>query len=132
MVMTYVMVIFTPVIYYRWNKNYIIDWFGSYSGDLLSDVAHTYLITRNVPRFPGVSPIWYTIMRLAGSLLAHIYLAAFDRKRPINRIQFAKWLVVRATERTVYGLPDEKKKLVEFIESCENTQSHPETWIGKV
>ena len=36
------------------GRYYIIDWFGVYQGDILSDAAHTVMLLKNAPRVPGV------------------------------------------------------------------------------
>lgn len=114
------------------SKNFIIDWFGAYKGDLLSDVAHTYLILTNVPRFSGINPIRHFVMKQSGSLLARKYLRAFKKQRPFDESVFSKWLVVKAAERISYGLPTEKPRLFAFIETCERTQMSSESWFKKL
>jgi hypothetical protein len=100
------------------GENYIIDWFGAYQGDILSDVAHSYLVMKNVPVIPGLSKAQHMFMKIAGNLLANQYLGAFYRIHRFNWSEFSKWLVVKAAERSFYGLPSEKTALQRFIASC--------------
>ena len=110
------------------GKHYIIDWFGAYQGDMLSDAAHTYLILKNVPRFPGVSALAHVVMKLSGVMLAHAYLRSLRGLTDVDMGQFSRWLAVKAAERSFYGMPAEKPLLVRFIEKCRQHQSEPASW----
>ena len=110
------------------GKHYIIDWFGAYQGDMLSDAAHTYLILKNVPRFPGVSAPAHVVMKLSGAMMARAYLRSLRTLMGVDMAQFSRWLAVKAAERSFYGLPAEKPVLVRFIEKCRQRQSEPASW----
>ena len=114
------------------NKKLIIDWFGAYKGDILSDVANTYLVLKGFPRFSAKYPIRSTFIKLLGSLLAKKYLSAFRKQRTFEWLEFSKWLVIKAAERISCGLPFEKSKLITFIENCERSNKHPESWCRKI
>jgi uncharacterized protein (TIGR02172 family) len=98
------------------NKPYIIDWCGVTKADPIADVAHTYLIFKNMPRLPNSSFVSFRIMKLAGYLASKTYLKSYNDKIDTNI--FSKWLLVRAAERTFYGEPSEKQSLVRFIDKC--------------
>jgi aminoglycoside phosphotransferase (APT) family kinase protein len=100
------------------NKYYVIDWFGATSGDILSDIAHSYLILRNTPQIPGNSRNQNIIIAGVASILSKKYLTSCDKLCSIDYGKFSKWLVVRAAERIVYGMPTEKEALVKFIKAC--------------
>ena len=104
------------------KKYYIIDWFGATSGDIQSDIAHTYLILRNTPKMPGLSKAQITLQDWYGSLLSRKYLYACNRLHKIDWGNFSKWLIVRAAERLFYGMPQEKPALISFLRSCKKAQ----------
>lgn len=104
------------------KKYYIIDWFGATSGDIQSDIAHTYLILRNTPKMPGLSKAQITLQHWYGSLLSRKYLYACNRLHKIDWGNFSKWLIVRAAERLYYGMPQEKPALISFLRSCKKAQ----------
>jgi thiamine kinase-like enzyme len=97
---------------------YIIDWCGATKADPISDVAHTYLLFKNVPRIPGSSWLSFEILNLAGLLSAKTYLKEYQKKHDIDLNQFSKWLLVRAAERTYFGMQSEKESLQKFILKC--------------
>lgn len=112
------------------GRNYIIDWFGAYQGDILSDVAHTVLILKKVPRFPGVGAAAYTVMRITGGMIANVYLNAFRSLTDFDPDRFGRWLVVKAAERCCYGMPAEKPALMHFIEKCMQSEASPSAWCS--
>lgn len=110
------------------DKNYIIDWFGAYKGDLVSDVAHTYLLLKNVPKFSGINGIQYRIMKASGTLIARTYLKAFHNIRPFDWAVLSKWLLIKAAERAFYGWDGEKPLLYWFIDLCKKNPTQPQNW----
>jgi tRNA A-37 threonylcarbamoyl transferase component Bud32 len=104
----------------RDGRPYIIDWTRPASADPVADAAHTYLILRNMPRLPGISYITYQFMKFGGLLAAKTYYKSYNSHYKIDGSLFSKWLLVRAAERTYFGLPSEKKALVKFISRCYN------------
>lgn len=116
------------------DKNYIIDWFGAYSGNILCDAAHTYILMKNVPRLPGASNSKYKIMKFMGNMLASEYINTFYKLYKFNWGEFSKWMVVMAAERTNYGMQSEKPALVKFIRCCcerSNNGVSAEKWYKK-
>jgi len=116
-------------------KDYIIDWFGVYRGDILSDVAHSYLLMRNVPRLPHLTDLQFRLMKLAGKYLSGRYVGAIRRLHPFDWGIFSKWLAVKAAERTLSGLPSQKERLASFIRTCYEMRKKgipPEKWYRKL
>ena len=100
------------------GDNYIIDWSGASRGDYHCDIAHTYILLKVVPRAPGVGPIMHLIQKLIGRSLASTYLESIESMRDVDRRTLARWVLVKAAERTFYGLPSEQGHLVGFINAC--------------
>jgi uncharacterized protein (TIGR02172 family) len=103
---------------------YIIDWCAATKADPIADVAHTYLLFRNVPRISGSSNISFKMLKIAGLLSANIYLKTYQEKYSIDPNQFSKWLLVRAAQRTYLGFQSEKEKLSAFIIKCKKDYSN--------
>jgi aminoglycoside phosphotransferase (APT) family kinase protein len=110
------------------GRNYVIDWFGAYKGDIISDAAHTYLLFKNVPRYPGLSPLRHAAVKFAGNLLAGTYLTAIRKSRAFDQGQFSKWIAVKAAERACFGSPGERQALIRFLTACKKKSTAPETW----
>lgn len=104
------------------NKNYVIDWFGATSGDVLTDIAHTYLILRNTPKVPGNGHVQNLLIGGFATILSKKYLITCDKLCKIDYDKFSKWLLVRAAERVFYGMPNEKEALIKFIKACKKAQ----------
>lgn len=102
-------------ILYRDGKDYVIDWSGATKGDVVYDVAHTYILLRVVPRAPGVSLLMHGIQKLLGKTMASIYLKTIMKSISIDPCQLTSWVLIKAAERTYYGLPSEMKRLHTFI-----------------
>ncbi len=114
------------------EKNYLIDWFGAYKGPLISDVAHTYLLLKNVPSYPGLGGVQYKLIKVSGALIAKTYLNAFHKLRPFGWAEFSKWLLIKAAERACYGMQAEKPAMFRFIKTCRADAFHPERWYKKM
>ncbi len=95
----------------------VIDWSAASFGDFHGDVAHTWLLLRNVPRVPGVSRLLHAVQKRIGGAIAATYLRGIGRERPIDPGVFSRWLLVKAAERTYYGLPSEQARLLQIIEA---------------
>ena len=102
---------------------YIIDWCGATKADPVADVAHTYLLFRNVPKIPNSSNISFYMLKLAALLSASTYYKTYNKNYKLDESLFSKWLLVRAAERTYYGMESEKKDLVKFITRCKKDYS---------
>jgi aminoglycoside phosphotransferase (APT) family kinase protein len=102
-------------ILHRDGKDYIIDWSGATKGDIVYDIAHTYILLRVVPRAPGVSLLMHGIQKFLGKTMANIYLKTIMKSVSIDPRQLTCWVLIKAAERTFYGLPSEMKRLHTFI-----------------
>lgn len=102
-------------ILHRDGTDYIIDWSGATKGDVVYDVAHTYILLRVVPRAPGIGLLMHGIQKLLGKAMASIYLKTIMKSISIDPNQLSKWVLIKAAERTYYGLPSEMTRLHTFI-----------------
>ncbi len=102
-------------IIYRDGRGFVIDWSAASYGDFLSDVAHTYVLLTRVPCLPDVSAPMHLMQKVLGNRIARVYLDTVSRIRPFDRELLMKWVVIKAAERTFYGLPSEKDALTEFV-----------------
>jgi tRNA A-37 threonylcarbamoyl transferase component Bud32 len=100
------------------GKYQVIDWSAASRGDFVSDIAHTYILMKVVPRVPGISPFMHALQRFLGNLMANAYLKRLRRLRPFTSDIFSRWVLIKAAQRSFYGLPSEKTRLVRFIERC--------------
>jgi tRNA A-37 threonylcarbamoyl transferase component Bud32 len=105
------------------GRDYIIDWSGATKGDVAYDVAHTYILLRVVPRAPGISLLMHGIQKLLGKAMASIYLKTIMKSISIDSGQLSRWMLIKAAERTYYGLPSEMKRLHTFINKYVQTLS---------
>ncbi|HEX3022114.1 MAG TPA: phosphotransferase [Lachnospiraceae bacterium] len=104
------------------GKYYIIDWFGATSGSKLCDIAHTYLLLRNTPKLPGISKLLYQLMKMSSRIMSNKYLSTCYKGYPFDYSELSRWLVIRAAERVVYGMPMEKEAHVNFIRKCKRAK----------
>jgi tRNA A-37 threonylcarbamoyl transferase component Bud32 len=104
------------------GRDYVIDWSASSRGDFTSDVAHTFLLLKAVPRLPDVSPLVHRVQKFLGNILSGTYLAAIAGGRLLDMGTFSKWVLIKAAERTFYGLPSEMSGLESFIALCLETR----------
>jgi Phosphotransferase enzyme family len=97
------------------DRDYIIDWSGASAGDYHADVAHTYVLLKVVPRVPGLSPMIHFLQKGIGRAIAATYLTTMQQLRPIDHHELSQWILVKAGERTYYGLASEKDHLKDFV-----------------
>lgn len=97
------------------GRDYIIDWSGASRGDIAADVAHTYILLKVVPRVPGTGLFTYAAQKLLGSVMANAYLKCIMKSVSLPPAALSKWVLIKAAERTYYGLQSEKKRLQLFI-----------------
>jgi len=98
------------------GKGYIIDWVGASRGDLIADVAHSYLLLRVVPRLPHVGRLLHVMQGRIAHALARRYLKEMASLVPFDDELLSRWLLVNAAERTYHGLPSEQNQLLAFVE----------------
>ncbi len=111
---------------------HLIDWSAATRGDFVSDIAHTYILMKVVPRVPGISPFIHALQRFLGNLMANAYLKRMRHLRPFTNDMFSRWVLIKAAQRSFYGLPSEKKRLVRFIGRCYRASvagKKPDTWF---
>lgn len=96
----------------------VIDWTFAARGDPAADIARTRLILRvGEPSSEGS----FAIKRLDGlgrRLLSSIYLRAYRKKRPVDLARVELWEPLVALARLTAGVPAERSRLVELIESA--------------
>jgi len=102
-------------ILYSDGRDYIIDWTRASRGDIAADVAHTYILMKVVPRVPGIGLFMHAVQKQLGSAMANIYLKCTMKSVPLSPVIFSKWVLIKAAERTYYGLPSEQRRLQTFI-----------------
>ena len=107
----------------RDGNPFVIDWCGATKADPVADVAHTYLLFRTVPKIPGSTNMSNNILKLGGMFSARTYFKTYKKNYEINTNLFSKWLLVRAAERTYYGMQSEKENLVKFLIKCKKDYS---------
>lgn len=100
------------------GKYYIIDWTGVYRSDFISDIAHSYLLMKCVPRVPGQSCIEFAKLKLVGAFIANVYLNEILRIKNFDMALFSKWTVVMSFLRVYYGLPSERAVRIDYIQKC--------------
>ena len=100
------------------DRDYIIDWSGASVGDYHSDIAHTYFLLKVVPRVPGLHPVMHFAQKRIGRAIANTYLDTMQSERHIDYRLLSQWILVKAAERTYYGLPSEKGQLQRFVHAC--------------
>jgi tRNA A-37 threonylcarbamoyl transferase component Bud32 len=98
------------------GKDYIIDWSGASRGDGTSDIAHTYLLLKVVPRLPHIGLLMHSLQKQLGNIMASVYLNSIRKSISLNLADFSRWVLIMAAERTYYGLPSEMKRLRVFIQ----------------
>jgi hypothetical protein len=78
---------------------------------LHSDVAHTYLLLKLVPRVPGLNALVHFIQTRIARSMAGAYLDSIARRQRIDFPVLSGWLLIKTAERLYYGLPSEKQRL---------------------
>jgi predicted Ser/Thr protein kinase len=99
------------------NEYHIIDWSSATRNSWISDVAHSYLLLINTPRLPGISQFDYQKQKIFARIMARQYYTEVNKHMHINSEMFSKYLLVKAAERTFYGMESEQKWLIKYIKS---------------
>ena len=63
------------------------------------------------------------IQKLLGKAMASIYLKTIMKSISIDPGRLSRWVLIKAAERTYYGLPSEMKRLHTFINKYVETIS---------
>ncbi len=114
--------------------NYIIDWSGSSKGDYHADIAHSYLLLKVVPKAPGVSSLLHLVQKRIGTGIAESYLRTLQNLRRIDKTTLSRWMLVKAAERSFYGLPSEQQMLARFVTEyfTRRLAGHPEAELYRL
>ena len=102
-------------ILYANGKSYLIDWVGASRGDFYSDIAHSYLLLRVVPRVPHMNRVMHFLQKRIGMTIAGRYLRAVLPESDADTARLSRWVLVNAAERTYFGLESEQDQLQRFI-----------------
>ncbi len=97
------------------GKEYIIDWSSASYGSPNFDIAHTYLLMINTPKLDNVSDLEYKIQKMITRYIGVRYLKKICRIQNLKPIILWKYFLIKAAERTFYGLESEKNILLNFL-----------------
>lgn len=98
--------------------DYIIDWSAAYRSNYLSDVAHSFLLMKHVPKIPGENSFQHKILNISGKVIANAYIKEVHRLKHFDYALFSKWTVVMSFLRAYYGLPSERAERIKYIQTC--------------
>ncbi len=93
----------------------IIDWSSASRGSPLFDVAHTYLLLVNTPRLEGVGDAEFRFQRRITRFIGVRYLRRIVRTMGLDPYALWDCFLVKAAERSFYGLENEKPVLARFL-----------------
>jgi aminoglycoside phosphotransferase (APT) family kinase protein len=96
----------------------VIDWTFAARGDPAADVARTRLILRVGEPSSDASFVIKRLDSLGRRLLSSLYLRAYRKKRPVDLAQVELWEPLVALARLTAGVPEERDRLIELIESA--------------
>jgi aminoglycoside phosphotransferase (APT) family kinase protein len=99
------------------GKDFIIDWSSATTGSPLFDIAHTYLLLMNTPRLAGVSDQLYRKQRFVTRYIGKRYLRKICRHLHLRPEVLFPYLLIKAGERSFYGMENEKAWLCAFVEN---------------
>ena len=94
----------------------IIDWTNAVRGDPMADVAWTGLLFRLARPQPSAP---FAVRRLdwvGRHAMYRRYLAAYARRRPLDRARVAHWQLVLAAARLTKDIRDERERITAVIE----------------
>jgi uncharacterized protein (TIGR02172 family) len=97
------------------GKYFIIDWSAASRGDYLSDIAHTYILLKVVPRIPQIGIVFHFIQKILGNMILKKYIKTIFKLKSFDWVCFSKWIFIKAIERSIFGLPSEKEQLIKFV-----------------
>jgi len=99
------------------SKDFIIDWSSATVGSPLFDIAHTYLLLVNIPRIGAVSDDFYRLQRRVTKYIGKRYIKRICRKNRHSLATLFPYILIKAGERTFYGMESEKEWLKAFIKN---------------
>ena len=94
----------------------VIDWVNATRGDFRSDFARTSLMMRLGALPPGSPTLLVATHRLGRALFTRGYDRAYRRVNPVDNDLLDRWRLVRAIDRLVDNIDEERKPLLDFIE----------------
>jgi len=95
----------------------IIDWTTATSGDPLVDVARTSLLLRLGELPPGIPLITRVLVTIGRKLFHAAYMRRYSKLRPATRRVIAAAQLPVAASRLAAGIPGERSKLLQIIQS---------------
>jgi aminoglycoside phosphotransferase (APT) family kinase protein len=94
----------------------VIDWGNATRGDAAGDLGRTTLMLRRGSLPPGTRALIRAGAPLAGGVFGASYRRAYSRLVPVDRARLRRWEIVRAIDRLVEGIPEERDGLLREIE----------------
>lgn len=117
------------------KKYYLIDWSGAYRGRFAADIAHSYILMKQVPVIPGQNGFEHTVIKYWGARFASAYFREVQRQTQIDLAEFSKWTVIMSFLRSFWGMEDEKPVRIRYLEQCcklNDRRVSPEKWFQYV
>lgn len=99
------------------GKKYIIDWSSATVGSPLFDIAHTYLLLMNTPRLDNVADKEFQVQQKITGFIGRKYLKLVCKYNGISMDSLFPFVLIKAGERSFYGMESEKRWLTSFIEN---------------
>ena len=96
----------------------VIDWPNVTRGDPMADLARTRLMIRMGALPPGTPLLIRLGDRFGRRLLGAAYMRGYRRVQPIDKALVARWEVVRAADRLLDDIPEERAGLIKTIEAA--------------
>jgi hypothetical protein len=82
---------------------------------IMERIGGVFILMRVVPRAPNIGFLLHLAQKRLGAIMAGRYLKEMVRARPFDMALFSQWVLIKAAERSLYGLPSEMKRLQSFI-----------------
>ena len=99
-----------------WTDPVIIDWATASRGDPLGDVARTRLLLGVGAPDAGAPTIIRVLAPACRRAVVRSYLTTYAEARPFDREALERWEVVVAAARFAEMIPEERRKLSEFLD----------------
>jgi aminoglycoside phosphotransferase (APT) family kinase protein len=96
----------------------VIDWTFAARGDAAADVARTLLILRIGEPSSNAPFVIKRLDAVGRQLLTRLYLRAYRKNRAVDLGLVQRWEPLVALARLTAGVPEERPRLIEIIESA--------------
>jgi tRNA A-37 threonylcarbamoyl transferase component Bud32 len=96
----------------------VIDWVNATRGDSHSDFARTSLMMRIGALPPGSPRLIVATHRLGRGLFVRGYDRAYRRSCTMDRVLADRWRLVRAVDRLVDDIAEERRPLLDFVRAA--------------